>query len=469
MRPSYVLAMDKPGREGWTWSSLTRVQQILRVFAKHGFGSLVEQIAFDRSGSSSLGLTYRHDAAVWGRRFVQVLAELGPTYVKLGQALSTRTDVLPETFTEPLATLRSQVPTVPFQAVLDQIEGGLGAPALRRFASIDPTPLAAASIAQVHRATTPDGDDVVIKVHRPGIATQIDQDLELLRLLADQVERRIEEASRFEPRALVDRFGEELMAELDVAREAAAAKRFRSVVADHAHVPEIIDALTGPGVITMRYLPGTPITHVEEPAERRRLARALLSSFVHQMLVGGIFHADAHPGNVVCAEDGRLGYYDLGSVGEVPEDLRDRIFEVLSAATRRDVEALAEAVLGMVEARADVDRKAFGRDVAELVDEVRRRPLGEIAMADAIERVLSIVRTHDLRVRPQDLQLIRGLATLDGVLRELDPDLEPLSAALPDLVRATVRARSWGPAWALVRSLVRGWWARWFGRRQLAG
>jgi len=451
--------MSRPDRDGWSWSTLSRSQQILRVFARHGFGSLVEQLVLSPTRSGGVRLSYVHDDGVWGRRLAQVLAELGPTYVKLGQALSSRTDVLPEGFTSALSTLRDRVPAVAFQDVLDQIEIGLGAPALTRFASIDATPLAAASIAQVHRARTRDDADVVVKVHRPGIASQVEQDLELLGRLAELLEDRVEEAARFRPTALVARFGEELTAELDVEREASSARRFREVVGAHAHVPVIHDDLTGPGVLTMSYLPGTSVTAVAEVTERRRLARALLSSFVHQMLVGGIFHADAHPGNVVRTDDGRLGYYDLGSVGEVPSDLRDRLFAILVAATRRDVEALADAVLAMIDENParPVDRVRFGQDVRALVDEVKRRPLGQIAMSDAIEQVLRIVRDHDLRARPDDLQLARGLATLDGVLRELDPELEPLSAALPDLIRATLTARSWAAAWALLQALVRRW------------
>ncbi|MEZ4241731.1 MAG: AarF/UbiB family protein [Myxococcota bacterium] len=436
-------------------STLNRTRQVVQALLRHGFGSLVDQLGFS-DGALSAGAGPRVSARL-GRRLALTFADLGPTYVKLGQLLATREDLLPPEVAAELAPLQDRVAPLPERVVRQQIEACLGQPVSVLFSRFDGEPLASASIAQVHRACTADGREVVVKVRRPGIEGVVAEDLALLEQLAVLLEDRVEELRRLDPRGVARAFAESLTGELDLRREAAAYARMRQAVGATGRLPEVLEALSGDAVLTLEYLAGRKVTGVAGPA-RKALARAVLRSFVRQVLVAGYFHADPHPGNLLALDGGGIGLLDLGAVGVVTPATREALVRLAAAGAARDRRAFGEALLALTEGGDAVDVEAFHRDVDQLLDGILGRRLHDVALAELTAELFALLRTHGLRVRGDAFVLVRAVTLLDGVLRSLDPQMEPLRAAAPHVLWATVQRGELAPAARLGGALARARW-----------
>ncbi|MFZ9888306.1 MAG: ABC1 kinase family protein, partial [Myxococcota bacterium] len=359
------------GNLGELRHDLGRARQIARVMARHGFAPFLRRVpGLGRLISSHDERTPTEPVEV---RFCLMLEELGPTFVKLGQILSMRSDLLPLAFTRELSRLQDQVPPVPFADVRLQIERGLGRPLDELFASVDENPLASASIAQVHAARLGDGADVVVKVQRPGIAHEIRADASILLLLARLLELVLEEFATYRVHDLAQEFERGLLAELDFTSEAQNLRAFRAFNQDRegVYVPRVFDELCCRTVVTMERVWGRRISDLaaEEDQERTRsvVERLVLVNFEH-IFVDGMFHADPHPGNVLVREDGSIAFIDMGLMGRLARDTQDRMLILLLAITLRDADTLARVLVRVGDANRRVQLHEFRDAIRRLLD-----------------------------------------------------------------------------------------------------
>ncbi|HSN34133.1 MAG TPA: AarF/UbiB family protein, partial [Ideonella sp.] len=416
-----------------------RMQRVGLILARHGFGEIL-----DRRKPSPAGI---------GPRLARLFADLGPTFIKLGQLLATREDLFPPEVTRALAGLHSGVPPMKPRVVERLLRRALGDDYQRAFASIDPTPLAAASIGQVHRAVLRTPSDgivrVVVKVQRPGLRRTVAADLALMRLFAGLLAQAIPEIAAMDPVALLDAFERSITGELDFTREAANAARLSALLegAPEVRVPRIVTSLVRPTVLVMEEVHGKKLSALAEPQQKAARA-ALLRAFTRQILDHGVFHADPHPGNVLVEDDGRLVLIDLGAVERVDERLRGNLGRLVRALALGRKRALADAVLALSPdgASVAVDRARLEGELAQLVADAG----GQADGARVLSQMIALGRTHKLRMQPSLVALVRALALLDGVLRGLDP--------ARDLV-ADLR-REW--LWSFGRR-IRRWWRRTLG------
>ncbi|HEX9695362.1 MAG TPA: AarF/UbiB family protein [Actinomycetota bacterium] len=402
--------------------SLTRrVARIGAVLARHGVRDVF-------TGGLA---THDHDklraSAV---AFRDALQELGPTFSKLGQILSTRPDLLPAEFIAELESLQEKVTPLTEEQVVGAIETSLGVPWEDAFESIDPTPLAAGTIAQVHRAVLEDGEKVVVKVQRPNAEREIMQDLELLRLFAEQTADLASIRRIVDVPAIVDHLATSLERELDFTREAANIERMREVLAgfDRLGVPEVYDLFTSRTLLVLRFVDGVPLRNAPEVPERAEAAKQLLESYYHQVLSEGFFHADPHPGNMRWGNDNKIYLFDLGMVGELDPPVRDAMMLVVLSLWQEDARFLADSVLSLAE-HDDVDVDAFTADVDRVMRSFSGKSLRDIQLGPLLQEMTAISMQHGVRL-PASLALTaKALAQMQLATAELTPDLDPFSVA----------------------------------------
>jgi ubiquinone biosynthesis protein len=432
-------------------SAARRLQRIGVVLARHGFGEIVDQMGvlvprFSAAPSPST----RERLAL---RLVEVLTELGPTYVKLGQLLATRADLLPPDVVQALSRLHSEVRPLPFREIVRVLEGELGKPYAHAFAQLDTQCLAAASIGQVHRARLRDGREVVVKVQRPGLRQQVEADLTIMRLFAQLLTLQVPEVAAYQPLALLDAFTRAIRMELDFRIEAENAEKLRAVLRDasEVHLPRVYAEWTSERVLVMEYVVGARLSELPVPL-RHRARKALLRAFVRQMLEHGVFHADPHPGNLLSLADGRVVLLDLGTVDVLDTAMRGGLFRLGIALLFNHSRSLCHALMRLAQADHPerVDRVRLARDLELLLDTASRGQGGAL-----VGQMLSVSRVHALRLPPALLALMRALAILDGVLRELDPE--------SDLVRDLRREVAWATARRLGHNLRAPWLRMWNG------
>lgn len=421
-------------------ATLGRARVIVQTLMRHGLFSVVDQLGL--GDKNLVGNPPRSDrrAARFGRRLSLALNELGPTFVKLGQLLSTREDMLPPALISELAELQDNVQPVPGAEARAAVEAEFGADIDQLFDRFDDEPLAAGSIGQVHGARTRDGDEVVVKIRRPGIARVVDADLALLRTLAELAARRSPTVARHDPVAFVDEFGDNLRRELDFALEADATERMRAGLGKTARIPRVYRELSTASVLTLERIDAHRITRLEGERLRRRAARQLVACFATQLFRTGEFHADPHAGNVVYGE--RLVLFDMGATGSLDPSMRAAIARVSDAAGAKDGHGVAVALLDMVHVPATFERKAYLAEMSDFLDRLLARPLSEADLSAVVREALSISRLHGLRMRRKYMLLLRAFVLVDGVLTSLDPDLDPLRETRRYILRSWF-TRAW--------------------------
>jgi ubiquinone biosynthesis protein len=380
-----------------------------------------------------------------GERLRLALEQLGPIFIKFGQVLSTRRDLVPLDIAEELAKLQDRVPPFPAEASRRQIEAALGKPVAELFGSFDPTPVASASIAQVHFATLKDGREVAVKVLRPGMHDAIDDDIALLYTLARWVERLSADGRRLRPREVVAEFDNYLHDELDLVREAANAAQLRRNMADLPliMVPEMHWDMCTTNVIVMERMKGLPISQVgrlrEAGVDIKKLARDGVTIFFTQVFRDGFFHADMHPGNiqVSVAPDtfGRYVALDFGIIGTLTEVDKDYLAQNFIAFFRRDYKRVAELHVesGWVPAGTRIEQ--LEQAIRATCEPQFDRPLKDISLGQVLLRLFQTSRRFNVEVQPQLVLLQKTLLNVEGLGRELDPDLDLWSTAKPFLER----------------------------------
>jgi ubiquinone biosynthesis protein len=420
---------------------LKRLREISTVVVRHGFGELWDRAKiWDVLGRREDGERPSREEirATSARRFRETLAELGPTFIKLGQILSSRPDILPPDFIAELSHLQDRAAPMPVSTVFKLIESGLGRPAGELFSFVDSEPMASASIAQVHRARLQTGEEVVVKVQRPGIEEQIRSDTDLLFYLARFLEGVIEETGIYTPTGIVTEFRNAMLLELDFENEARNIDEFARNHADRAYVaiPKLYRDLSSRTVITLEELKGVKLKTVLESAEspgidRKQLARNLLEASFHQLFIDGLFHGDPHPGNVIVLEGNRIGLLDFGLVGRMSKQMQETIVLLVLAISLRDPDTVARQLykVGIPDQR--INLQEFRHEIHDILERYLGLKLSEVDSGVLMSELVDLAMKYRIKVPKEYAVLSKAAATTEGIVRQLDPELDVSQAALP--------------------------------------
>ena len=419
---------------------LSRSQQIAEVLARHGLGYLVGILGLERFvpfHRGLLGHPRRAQPYTRPEHVRMALEELGATFIKLGQLLSTRTDLLPPEYQVELATLQDAAPPIAWEIIEATLAMELGQPLEACFGTFESAPLAAASIGQAHAATLLDGTEVVVKIRRPGVVEQIEQDLTILHDLSVAASRRWERADQYDLVALAEEFAQTLRAEVDHIREGQSAERFAANFAGDAavHIPRVVWETTTSRILTLERIRGMKVNDVgaldAARIDRSALAERAAKVILKMVFEDGFYHADPHPGNLFIEPDGRIGIIDFGMVGIVNPDTQEQLTQVILAVTSADTNQLVDAIIDLGIARGRLERAPLRRDLEQLFTQYSGKGLGEIAIGPLLQSVLAIVRHHHLQLPANLTMLIKTIIMNEGMGAQLDPDFHLASVLAP--------------------------------------
>ena len=436
------LIISKIGMIGRTYRHIQRYRQILTVLIKYGFGDLVNILKIEHYLEIGFQVVSRKrrekmDKLSRAERVRMALEELGPTFIKMGQILSTRPDLLPVEFIRELPKLQDNVPPFLFTDVKKIIEKELKKPIEEIFSHFDEHPLAAASIGQVHHARTLDGEDVAVKVQRPNIYKTIEVDLEIMLHLATLMERHLEGWEVHRPTKIVEEFARTLEKELDYSLEASYMERFamQFVSEQTVYVPKVYRESSTSKVLTMEYIGGVKGSDIKllekDGLDRREIARRGFDLIMKQIVVHGFFHADPHPGNIFILPGNVICYLDFGMMGRIERQSREDFANLVMGIVRRDEAKTMDALLRLTVFDEQPDRRLLGRDVAEFIDQHFYRSLKELELGKLLNQLLEMVARHRLRVPPDLFLMIKALSTVEGLGSILDPDFDAIKQAAP--------------------------------------
>ncbi len=428
-----------------------RARQIATVLARHGFGALLAR----NDGGAAARLEAAREEVLSGEtatdepgadvagRLVSLLEDLGPTFIKFGQILSTRPDLIPERYVARLQELQDHVTAVPWPEIESQVELALGASPATLFRSFDEEPIASASIAQVHGAVLKDGTDVVVKVQRPGLRPVIEADLSLLRFFAQQVKDVFPEVEAFDLQGMVREFAASLGRELDFVVELANIERFEKNFRDkpHIHIPRVFPEVSSGTVLTMERIHGKKLTAIADEATRRSVAHNYLDAAYQMLFRDGFFHGDLHPGNVFLESDGRLGLIDFGMVGRLSRQNRERLVDVLFSLMSEDLEGVARIWYQIGKPGTDVNYAQFEVAVVDVLERhIVGRPMEEWDLALFFRDLANAAVKHGVRLPSDFTMMFKAMATTEGLARTIAAGINPIEAARP-YIEALIRDR----------------------------
>ena len=460
--------MQRPRPIGLHTRHLNRYRRVIAVLVRHGFGALVSGMRLEQVLNLPERVFHRPraEAMTPAVHLRQAFEELGGTYIKLGQMLSTRPDLLPAHYIEELSKLQDQAPHVPWEQAKEVLEEELGGLIETVFADIDPEPVASASLGQVHAArlvgdeSDPEAPpapphEVVIKIQRPQVEKIVHLDLDILYDLAWRFQHRPEIAQYADPVEVVQEFASVITAELDYQREAHSARRFYDSFADDptVHIPKVLWQYCTRRILVMERLRGIKVSRVEalEAAglDRRRVAKALAELYMKSIYEDRFFHADPHPGNIWVLEHGEIALLDFGRVGSISVSDEDQLFGLVRAIVMRDAQGTAENLLHMDDvAQGHVDEAVLERDVGRVLDRYVGMPLAQLKFGQVLQEVMHLASRHRLRLPGNWVVLLQTFAMLEGVLHMLDPGFDVFAMARPHVQRIKRRQylpESWGP------------------------
>ncbi len=437
---------------------LRRYREIVEILADYGFGAVLAQMGLsDRLNIPRRWRRRRNipgDAMTNPRRLRMALEELGPTFIKFGQILSTRSDLLPPEYLEELSYLQDEVAPVSWDEAKRVVETELGAPVEDLFAQVDPVPIASASLAQVHVARLIGGEEVVVKIQRPGIEKTVNLDLDIIYDLAQTAQQRITAASRFEVGDLAEEFASALRAEMDFRREAWNADRFRKNFADepHLYVPKIYWDYSTHRLLVMERIQGIKIDDLDALTaagyDRHRLSAHAANFALKEVLIDGFFHADPHPGNMLILPGEVIGVLDFGTVGRLDDTDRANLARLFIAAVQLDVDAIVDQLQRMGVAGYRVNRIGLQRDLKRVLMRYYGLPIYEIDAQEIAKAVQPIMYEYHLYIPTDFYLLMKTVIMMQGVGLNLDPDFDIFEAAQPyigKLFRRMWLPSSWGP------------------------
>ncbi len=430
---------------------LTRAREILAVLVRHGFGQVVSGLPLHRIPGLGNIKAEGHigEDLPAPERAARAMEDLGPAFVKLGQMLSTRPDLLPEEWVLAFARLQDHVPPFPGAEARAVIESQLGAPVEDLFAEFSEEPVASASIAQVHRAKTHEGRSLAVKVQRPGIEAQLRSDLNILYVLAGWLEDQID-LGIYTPQAVVEAFDRALTAEADFNLEAASGEQLGEALAGVAgvSVPRIVRSLTSRRVMTMEWVDGRNLGEIEQTrADPQRVLAALIDATYTQIFTHGLFHGDPHPGNLFVDDDSTLHYLDFGLVGRITPEMRDTLMALFVAVMFKDADGLARTLYRAGSAEGRVNLRELSAQIETLLSRYGelaydQQDTGRIAM-----EVITLAKSHGLKLPEEYAVLARAMATIDGISRQIVPDFDIWNAVKPYATRLAAERldpEAWG-------------------------
>lgn len=441
-----MFSIRKLGAIGRTYRHLNRYQRILRVLFKYGFDDLVERLHIDQYLETGLQMINRKpreqiEKHTRPERLRMALEELGPTFIKFGQLLSTRPDFVPPDYLFELAKLQDRVPPFSYEDVAKIFQEEMGQGPEEIFAYFDSDPMAAASIGQVHRARTLAGDEVVVKVQRPGIENIIAVDLEILAHIAQLMEQYLEEVQGHRPSVIVEEFARSLSREIDFTIELSSIQRFARQFEGNPniHVPAVYKQLSTERILAMEYVDGIKASELDLLREKgydlKMIARRGSILVMEQVFVHGFFHADPHPGNIFVLPGNVICFIDFGQMGRLSrtdkEDFTDLVLSIVAGNERK----VTDGVLRLTIHHREINRDALSRDLGDLIDRYLYLPLGELQAGKMLHDLLDLVARHELYLKPNLYLMMKALSTVEGVGLMLDPELELITLARPFMRR----------------------------------
>lgn len=414
---------------------------------RYGFGHVLERMRLRRDLKVPTG----HAAAEllnasFYRRIALMLEALGPTFIKFGQIMSTRPDLIPTELVRELETLQDRVAPLPYSEVRAQIQSQLKQLPEALFASFDETPLASASIAQVHRAVLKTGEQVVVKVQRPGIRRKIDSDINILYFLAKQAQDIVPEVRLFDLLGMISEFEQSIQRETSFVIEAQNIERFRKnfgitdlplAPKPKVYIPRVYKEFSTEQVLTMEFIEGRKITQlIGSGADLAPLARSFLDAAFQMLYVDGFFHGDAHPGNVFVTNDGQVALIDFGMVGRLSQEMREKVIDIIFGLLREDMASVARTFyeLGMPEGR--VDYQAFEADCIETLEqEVVGRPLQEIQIGTLFRKICEGAIKYRIRMPADFTMMFKAMVTAEGMAKMIAPNVNVIEEARPHIMK----------------------------------
>lgn len=446
-----MFSIRKIGIIGRTYRHLQRYRQILTVLFKYGFGDLVEVLKIEQYIEIGLKMISkkrrdRLEKLSRAERVRLAFEELGPTFIKFGQILSTRPDLIPVDFINELSKLQDMVPPFPFEEASEIIKVELGAAPEDLFASIDKTPMASASIGQVYRAELKDGEDVAVKVQRPGIKKIIEVDLEIMFHLATLMEHHVEEMELHRPVKVVEEFSRTLEREIDYSIEATHMERFaREFLNDPTiYVPKVFRDTSTSRVLTMEFVDGIKISEIsrldDAGYDRKIIAARGVDLYLKQVFDNGFFHADPHPGNIFVLPNNVICLLDFGMMGTVDRQTREDFVDLIDSVVHKDTLSLTRSLLELTDYDEEPDIRLLERDLSDFIEQHLYKPLKDIEIGKMLQGLLEVASRYRLRIPPNIFLMMKVFSEIEGVGLMLDPDFDMIKQAAPFIERVK-RAR----------------------------
>ena len=416
-----------------------RYQEIINAFLRNGFSYFVYRLGLtDRSSVDKKLETERNmNLHTIGVKLRHILQGLGPTFIKLGQIASTRRDLIPEEIALELEQLQDQVSSFSFQKVRDIIENELGDVLENLFQDFNETPLATASIGQVHIAHLPTGEQVAIKIQRPDIQPIVETDLEILDDLAKLMEAKIHWAKTYQIRNIIYEFSNSLRDELDYSIEGRNSDRIAKQFIDNPtiHIPKVYWEFSTKKVLTMELIEGIKVNHFEELDEqgydRKVIAERLTASMLHQILMEGFFHGDPHPGNIYILPDNVVSYLDFGMIGRLNDDMKYNFASLIISLQRGNTKGMIKTFSAMGLLSDETDIASLHNELDGLQIKYYDVPLSEISLGGVVTEIFAIAYRHQIQI-PSDITILgKSLLTVEGIVEKLDPEFSIMKAAEP--------------------------------------
>lgn len=422
---------------------LGRLHEIASILIRFGFGDMVRRLGMGAVLEKAGKVLHWQEVEELARleppeRIRCAIVELGPGFVKLGQVLSTRADLFPPEYISEFSKLQDQVPALPFRDIVAQLEADIGGSIDEVFASVDKKPLAAASVAQVHRARLNTGDEVILKIRRPDIRKVIDADLRLLARLAEIADGNNTELQQFQPQKVVAEFAKSIRSELDFINECKNAERIANNFKDHADIiiPKIYWDYASESLNVQQFIDGisgSDLGAVDAAGlGRKKLAEVGANAVMKMVFEDGFFHADPHPGNVIYLPGNQIAFLDFGMAGRLSDDRRKQLVDLLFAIVERDATRACEILLHWSGATKN-GNDALVSGIEEMIDKTHGVPLKQLRISELMNDIVALLRAHNLSLPPDLTLLTKAFVSLEGMGRQLDPDYDMISQAEPFL------------------------------------
>ncbi|MFZ4452326.1 ABC1 kinase family protein [Salibacterium aidingense] len=416
-----------------------RYRKIAAVLARHGFGYILQEVglfhilSLPKRLASDPNDFNMHSI---GERIRLVLEDLGPTFIKLGQLISTREDIFPPSIIEEMEKLQDEVPPFPFEQARQIIENDLGRPLDDIYYTFSEEPIAAASIGQVHQAVLHDGHRVAVKVSRPHIKETIEKDIDILRDLARLFSQRFHWARYYRLQDVIEEYVDAIRDEVDYYVEARNTEKMRTNMASFPalEIPAVFEKYSSRRVLTITFLEGIKLAELgssNKDFHKKELARSLTDAFLHQVLIDGFFHSDPHPGNIIFTDSDKAGFIDFGQVGRLNKAMRRQFINYVIAMTRKKPDQVADAIYGMADIPETIDHDQFAEDVYYLLAKYYEIPFHEIRFGEAINDIFATSHRYEIQIYKEYTMLAKAFITFEGIIEHLDPDLSIVEIAEP--------------------------------------